>query len=114
MAPDAMTVQVVLVFAPAPRQVLSCELALPEGSTVAQALAASGWLAAHPQLASCTASVWGRQVGDEQLLRHGDRLEWTRPLRVDPKVARRERFRRQGAGQAGLFAQRRAGGKAGY
>jgi len=33
---------------------------------------------------------------------------------VDPKVARRERFARQGAKTAGLFAKRRAGAKAGY
>jgi putative ubiquitin-RnfH superfamily antitoxin RatB of RatAB toxin-antitoxin module len=37
-----------------------------------------------------------------------------RTLKVDPKVARRERFVKQGAKAAGLFSQRRAGGKAGY
>jgi sulfur carrier protein len=47
-------------------------------------------------------------------LQDGDRLEWLRPLQVDPKVARRERFKRQGAKTAGLFAQRRQGAKAGY
>jgi hypothetical protein len=33
---------------------------------------------------------------------------------VDPKVARRERFKKQGARGTGLFAKRRKGGKAGY
>ena len=33
---------------------------------------------------------------------------------IDPKVARRERFSKQGAGTAGLFAQRRQGAKPGY
>ena len=109
-----MLLQVELVYAPAPRQVLMCLLALPAGATVAQALAASGWAAQHPELAGLQASVWGRRVDDTHALRDGDRLEWTRELRVDPKVARRQRFQRQGARQAGLFAQRRAGAKPGY
>jgi putative ubiquitin-RnfH superfamily antitoxin RatB of RatAB toxin-antitoxin module len=41
-------------------------------------------------------------------------LEILRSLRVDPKVARRERFQRQGAKTAGLFAKRRVGAKPGY
>ena len=44
----------------------------------------------------------------------GDRLELLRPLRVDPKVARRERFVGQGARSSGLFAKRRPNSKAGY
>jgi sulfur carrier protein len=44
----------------------------------------------------------------------GERIEFYRPLRVDPKVARRERFARQGAKSAGLFAKKRPGAKAGY
>jgi len=44
----------------------------------------------------------------------GDRLEVYRPLTVDPKVARRARFVRQGAKTAGLFANKRPGAKAGY
>ncbi|MDH5708755.1 MAG: RnfH family protein, partial [Hylemonella sp.] len=49
-----------------------------------------------------------------QVLRDLDRVELYRPLKVDPKVARRERFARQGARGAGLFASKRAGAKAGY
>jgi sulfur carrier protein len=41
-------------------------------------------------------------------------VELYRPLKVDPKLARRERFNRQGAGTTGLFAKRRAGAKSGY
>ena len=49
-----------------------------------------------------------------QALLDGDRLELLQPLKVDPKVARRERFVRQGAKSAGLFAKTQPGGKAGY
>ena len=37
-----------------------------------------------------------------------------RELKVDPKVARRERFVKQGARTTGLFAKKRLGAKAGY
>ena len=58
--------------------------------------------------------IWGRKAGLDQPLRNGDRIELYRPLLVDPKVARRERFTRQGARGTGLFSRRRPGGKAGY
>ena len=58
--------------------------------------------------------IWGRRCQAQQPVREGDRIEIYRPLRVDPKVARRERFRKQGARGAGLFAQRRPGAKPGY
>jgi putative ubiquitin-RnfH superfamily antitoxin RatB of RatAB toxin-antitoxin module len=41
-------------------------------------------------------------------------VEVYRELLVDPKVARRERFRKQGSRAAGLFARRKPGAKAGY
>ena len=49
-----------------------------------------------------------------RVLREGDRVEVLRELRVDPKVARRERFNQQGARSTGLFARRRPGAKSGY
>ena len=55
------------------------------------------------------AGVWGRKVGPEHGLGDGDRVEVYRPLRVDPKFARRERFRKQGVRAAGLFARRTVG-----
>ena len=58
--------------------------------------------------------VWGRKLAPDHVLRDGDRVELYRPLKVDPKLARRERFKGQGAGRTGLFAKRRAGAKSGY
>jgi hypothetical protein len=59
-------------------------------------------------------SVWGQPKALTHELQAGDRVELTRALRVDPKVARRERFQQQGAKAAGLFAKKRANAKAGY
>lgn len=112
--PDA--IQVTVVYSPAPREVLQWRLSLPAGASVRQAVLASGLPDACPDLLleSASPGVWGRKVDWEQPLRDRDRVELYRPLTVDPKVARRERFRRQGARSAGLFAKRRPGGKPGY
>ncbi|WP_024539891.1 RnfH family protein [Comamonas badia] len=96
-------VSVVVVASAAPRQTCEWALELPLGCSVADALNACG-LEAHDPLYE--AGIWGRAVALDALLRSGDRVEWCRPLRVDPKVARRERFARQGARATGLFARR--------
>ncbi len=107
---------IVLVYSPAPRQVREWALELPPGSTVDRALQASGVLAEFPALRAgpLLLGIWGRQASLKQVLQDQDRLEIYRPLRVDPKVARRERFTKQGVNKSGLFARKRAGAKAGY
>lgn len=107
-----MTVQVTVAHSPAPRQVREVVLDLPEGATVAEALQATGWPVQTWQ--GQDVGIWGRKAHLDTRLQPLDRVEVYRPLRVDPKVARRERFGRQGARAAGLFARRRPGGKPGY
>jgi putative ubiquitin-RnfH superfamily antitoxin RatB of RatAB toxin-antitoxin module len=110
-------IQIVLMDAPAARQVTELCLAVPEGTSVREALVLSGWLERRPEFAQCLpnleVAVWGRKVPLSHVLRDQDRLEFLRPLIVDPKVARRERFKKQGAKTAGLFTTRRPGAKAG-
>lgn len=90
------------------------QLQLPVGSSLAQAVAAAGAQSAQPFDATQDAGVWGRLLPGTQLLADGDRVELYQPLKVDPKKARRERFAKQGARSAGLFARRRPQSKAGY
>lgn len=109
-------ISVTLVFAPAPRAWIEETVCVPKGTSLAGALVASGWkerfqLAQNPDAAF---GIWGRAADLGTVLREGDRVEVVRQLRVDPKVARRERFRKQGSKAAGLFSQRRPGSKAGY
>jgi putative ubiquitin-RnfH superfamily antitoxin RatB of RatAB toxin-antitoxin module len=109
----ASSIHITVAHACQPGQVKLWELALPLGATVADALAqclASGVLAAEPE----AIGLWGRLVSQTTVLQGGDRLELYRSLTVDPKIARRQRFARQGARTAGLFARRRPGGKQGY
>ena len=104
-----------VVYSPAPRQVHEVRLALSPGSTVLQALQASGLLepfALHEPLTGLF-GVWGRKVTLQTILLENDRVEIYRALKVDPKVARRARFAKQGARSAGLFARNRLGAKAG-
>ena len=109
-------VEVVLVYSPAPREVFEQTLQLPPCCTALEALHQSGLPEKYPDLRLGTPSlgIWGRRCELDTALREGDRLEIYRPLTVDPKVARRERFSRQGARSAGLFAKKRPGAKAGY
>jgi sulfur carrier protein len=102
--------RVTVTHSPGPRQVREETLDLPHDATVADALRACGLVPADGE----AIAVWGRKAEPGQLLRERDRVELVRPLRVDPKIARRERFRKQGSRGAGLFAARRPGGKPGY
>lgn len=111
------TIAITVVVCLAPREVREWALDLPVGATVADALHASCGMATLSVLeeggAPCV-GIWGRATNLDVVLQPQDRVEVYRPLKVDPKVARRERFARQGARTTGLFARRRPGGKSGY
>ena len=111
--------QVVVVYSLQARQVHEFPLSVPLFSNVLAALVACESLASFPinvlsESDEWTCGVWGKPVTQDYVLREGDRLELYRSLKVDPKVARRERFQQQGTRAAGLFATRRKGAKPGY
>lgn len=67
-------------------------LKLASGSTVRDAVARSGLIAAYAAGAAALAfAVWGRRAAPDRALAEGDRVEITRPLVADPKDARRRR-----------------------
>jgi uncharacterized protein len=108
------TLQITVMYSPAPRVVHERVLSLSTGVTVMQALQQCGLLAECPEIdlsqpEAFTVCIWGKKTAPDL-----DRLEICRPLTVDPKVARRERFQKQGSSRAGLFSKRRAGAKPGY
>lgn len=108
--------RVSVVYSPGSREVREVNLLLEPSCTVLMALQASGLLQVFPALDPQTMllGVWGRKASLSQPLRDMDRVEIYRALRVDPKVARRERFVKQGARTPGLFEKKRQGAKAGY
>lgn len=105
-----------VVYAPTARELVEVKVMQKAPCTVLQVLQQSGLLLQFPEIdhPHVLLGVWGRRVKLDHTLRDLDRIEIYRPLRVDPKVARRERFARQGSRGAGLFVKKRAGAKAGY
>ncbi|MBS0211985.1 MAG: RnfH family protein [Proteobacteria bacterium] len=71
------------------------ELELPAGTTAAQALERSGLRGQTDghDWADVACAVHGKPISAMTVLRDGDRLELLRPLRIDPKQARRRRAR---------------------
>lgn len=84
-----------VVYARSDRQYL-VTLMLPERSTADEVLRLSGLLERFPEIdvAGCQLGVFGRRVAPQQALRDADRVEIYRPLKADPKEARRERAHR--------------------
>lgn len=116
-------IQIQCVFSPVPRRVIQLNFDLPTGSLVKDALVKlhqvaewQNWLQAQPAASEALnrQGIWGHLVTTGHVLKDGDRLEIYRPLLVDPKLARKQRFKRQGKGRTGLFARRRIGSVAGY
>ncbi len=109
-------IKVTLVYSPLAREVREVSLLLATGSTVLEALHASGLFQLFPTLdqASTPVGIWGRRVDSSQTLLDQDRVEIYRSLNVDPKESRRKRFAGQGARTTGLFVKKRPGAKAGY
>ncbi len=99
--PGPLRVEVAL--AAEPRRVDCVALQLPPGSTVADAVQASGLLPRHglAGLDGLALAVWGRAVSAGSALRDRDRVEMLRPLQVDPKESRRLRYRSQAERRAG-------------
>lgn len=81
-----------LVLSPAAGQVEHLEFDVADGTRLGEALRQSG-LAFDPAL---KVGIWGRVVPLDTLLRDRDRIEIYRPLTVDPKEARRLRYRSPG------------------
>lgn len=92
------TILVEVVYAAAPHQIDHVPLCLPAGATARDALRASGLLdrLGATVLDGLVLGLAGRPCSPATVLRAHDRLELLRPLQVDPKEARRQRYRRDG------------------
>ena len=107
-------IHITFCYSPQAEQVFEFPFEFADGTSIRDALhLIQQQLHLSPaQIQYC--GVWGRKTKPTESLRPGDRLECYRPLLVDPKVARRKRFKRQGAKRSGLFANRRPGSVPGY
>lgn len=95
LADTLARLRIEVVYSPAARSVDQVELHLPVGATVEQALRESGLIERHalPAAERLSVGVWGKRRALTDALRDNDRVEIYRPLLVDPKEARRQRYR---------------------
>jgi putative ubiquitin-RnfH superfamily antitoxin RatB of RatAB toxin-antitoxin module len=75
------------------------QLDVDDGTTIAQAIAASGVLARFPEidLTRNQLGLFGKLKPADTVLRDGDRIEIYRPLQADPMESRRRRARHKAA-----------------
>jgi uncharacterized protein len=87
-----LTVEAEVVYAQ-PRQALLFKVRVPAGSSVRQAIRASGILDSAPELTDreLEVGVFGQACKLDDIVHNGDRIEIYRPLIIDPKEARRQR-----------------------
>lgn len=90
-------ISVELVWSPLAGDVRQAWLQLESGSTVEQALRGCAAFADQLlRLNDLRIGIWGRVKPLDTVLRERDRIEVYRPLTVDPKEARRLRYRAAG------------------
>lgn len=92
MADNKDSVRIQVVYALRERAEMMA-LQLPAGTTVQQAVEASGLLQKHPEinLADNKLGIFGKLTKLDAVLRDGDRVEIYRSLIADPKEVRRKR-----------------------
>ena len=91
----ADTLHVSVVYAEPERQIMR-ELDVVAGATVADAIRLSG-IATTAGLSAADLTrvgIFGKTAASDTVLRAGDRVEILRPLKIDPKEARRRRAAR--------------------
>lgn len=94
MAPEPLRVSVCYAT---PAEEILRELQVAPGTTLGQAITASGLLAELPgfDLATDPVGIYGKKQPLETVLREHDRIELYRPLVADPKESRRRRAQKK-------------------
>jgi putative ubiquitin-RnfH superfamily antitoxin RatB of RatAB toxin-antitoxin module len=87
---EKLNVEVVYAL---PNEQILLRQAVPEGTTVADTIQASGVLDKYPEidLAKNKLGIFGKLTKADALVRDKDRIEIYRPLIADPKEVRRKR-----------------------
>lgn len=89
--------RVELVWSPQAGDVQHRWLEVEEGASLESVLrGCADFLAAYPSFDELRIGIWGRVRPLDTRLRERDRIEVYRPLTVDPKEARRQRYVNRG------------------
>ena len=89
--PAVRSLSVEVVHGTAQKQVL-LKISVPPGSTIREAIAFSAIeeMFPHEDFGALSIGIWGKPVNRDRQLVDGDRIEFYRPLEMDPRDARRE------------------------
>ncbi|MGL6111770.1 MAG: RnfH family protein [Rubrivivax sp.] len=99
---DGHGLRIEVVYCPQPGLSDRVSLELPPGTSAHEAVAASGLCQRHALSEGLfEVGIWGRKQPPQTRLRDRDRVELYRPLLVDPKEARRLRYKRAKAERSG-------------
>ncbi len=92
-------ISVLVVWASGAGSEETARLQVAPGTTVEQAVAGSALVRQFPPSGGDDVryGIWGKRAAPQSLVRDGDRIEIYRPLKVDPKLARTRRARKQKA-----------------
>lgn len=91
----AAAIAVEVAYSPRAGVVEVVALKLPAGATLADAVRSSALVQRHGlDAANLRCGIWGRACEPATVLRERDRVEIYRLLLVDPKEARRQRYKR--------------------
>lgn len=82
-------VKVELVYSSLEQKTVHMRLELESGSTVLDALHASGIYNTYPETQEMAVGIYAKVVSLDTILKDGNRLEIYRPLALDPKEKRR-------------------------
>ena len=82
-------IQVEVAFAPQPHTQWLISVALPAGSTVMDALIATGWQTHNQQILDYEVGIFSQKVSYHHPIKTGDRIEIYRPLIIDPQNKRK-------------------------
>ncbi|MGC1182559.1 RnfH family protein [Legionella sp.] len=88
-------VKIELVYITSERKTVQLTVDLQLGSTVMDAITASGIYNSHPETKNMPVGIYAKQVSLDTVLKDGDRIELYRGLLLDPKETRRQRARLQ-------------------
>ena len=90
---DKPTISVSVVYAESDTTWFRRELTMQEGATVRDALMCSEFLAAHPEwsLEQLVVGIFSHRRSLDTILHDLDRVEVYRPLKIDPRVSRKDR-----------------------
>ncbi|ELA09604.1 hypothetical protein MOMA_04340 [Moraxella macacae 0408225] len=93
MTTTQKTIQVEIMFCPAPNTQLHQKLQLPNGKTAKQAVEMLGWWQQYPQIHDFAVGIFSHKIDWQTVLQDGDRLEIYRPLTINPMQKRAKKIK---------------------